>query len=99
MLTVLATEDEIKAEAEAWHKTHYRSEWFLLHTVGYAVLASILVTYVFWDATHTRGAAGDAIWLWSLIWIVLLSAGLMAYDYRTRRSQETLGSILGRAHK
>jgi hypothetical protein len=100
MVTAFTKNDEIsKAEVEAWHKIHYRSEWFVERTFAYAVLLSALATYFFWDATRWEGSSVGAKILCSLLWILLISAGLMLYDYRTRRTSETWENIGRRAHK
>ena len=56
---VLAREEELlKAQAEAWSKTHYRTDWLLARTLGYSILCSTLAIYVFWAETGHDQAKG-----------------------------------------
>jgi len=85
---VLAREEELlKAQAEAWSKTHYRLDWLLSRTLGYAILSSALAIYVFWaeagrdhPAEVTFGLAGT--------WMLLLALAMLWYDFNTRVSYE-----------
>jgi hypothetical protein len=86
---VLASEQEIiRAEAEAWHKTHYRLEWFLLRTSGYSVLASTLAIYVFWAETGWTGHSLAMVASLAGAWVIFLTLMLLWYDMRTRGGHE-----------
>ena len=88
--SVIASREEIaKAEVEAYYKTHYRLDWLLYRTIGYAVLSSALAIYVFWaEAGHEEHPIQVVLSL-SVTWIVLLAMGMLWYDFHTRVSYET----------
>lgn len=86
--SVVAVTDEIaKAEVEAWHKTHYRLDWLLYRTLGYAFLSSTLAIYIFWAEAGRTDHPVLAIWL-SLTWMLLLGMAMLWYDFHTRVSYE-----------
>ncbi len=99
MVTVLIKDEElVKAEAEAWHKTHYRSEWFVGRTLVYGILVTALAIYFFWDATRWSPSRNE-MQIGSAVWIALLALGLMFYDFRVRLANETWGDVFRRIHK
>lgn len=85
---MVAVTDEIaKAEVEAWHKTHYRLDWLLYRTLGYAFLSSTLAIYIFWAEAGRTDHPILAVWL-SLTWMLLLGMAMLWYDFHTRVSYE-----------
>src|SRR5262249_16458324 len=88
IVSVIASREELaKAEVEAWHKTHYRLDWLLYRTVGYAVLSSTLAIYVFWAETGRISHPPAAVWC-SLTWALLLAMAMLWYDFHTRVAYE-----------
>src|SRR5947209_11372055 len=99
MVTVLTKDDElVKAEAEAWHKTHYRSEWFVSRTLGYGIIVSVLAIYIFWDATRWTPTQNE-MRIASAVWIAVIAVGLIIFDFRVRLAGENWGSVFRRLHK
>lgn len=99
MVTVLTKDEElVKAEAEAWHKTHYRSEWFVSRTLGYGILVTTLAIYFFWDATRWSPSRNE-MQIGSAVWIALSALCLMFFDFRERLSNETWSTVFRRIHK
>lgn len=86
---MIASKEEIaKAEVEAWHRTNYRLDWLLYRTLGYAILSSTLAIYVFWDEAGRGQYTPSTILALSVTWLVLLSMGMLWYDFHTRVSYE-----------
>lgn len=99
MDTVLTKDEElVKAEAEAWHKTHYRAEWFVSRTLGYAVILGSLAIYIFWDATRWTPSE-NAMRVASAVWIAAVAIALMIYDHKVRLAGETWKDVFRRIHK
>jgi hypothetical protein len=87
--TVVASREELtRAEVEAWHRTHYRLDWLLYRTIGYALLSSTLAIYVFWAETGSTLPLEISLAL-AVTWIVLLGFAMLWYDFHTRVSYET----------
>jgi hypothetical protein len=81
-------EEIAKAEVEAWHKTHYRQDWLLSRTLGYAILSSTLAIYIFWAESGQWPYTTGLILGLSLTWMFLLAMGMLWYDFHTRVSYE-----------
>ena len=87
--SVIASREELtRAEVEAWHRTHYRLDWLLYRTIGYALLSSTLAIYVYWAEAGANQTLQTALAL-SVTWVVLLAFGMLWYDFHTRVSYET----------
>ncbi len=97
---MIASREEIaKAEVEAYYKTHYRLDWLLYRTLGYALLSSALAIYVFWaESGYGEHPIGVVLGL-SVTWIVLLAMGMLWYDFHTRVSYETWPEVRRRVSR
>ena len=97
---MIASREEIaKAEVEAYYKTHYRLDWLLYRTLGYALLSSALAIYVFWaESGYGEHPIGVVLGL-SVTWIVLLAMAMLWYDFHTRVSYETWPEVRRRVSR